>query len=46
LLPADEVRADYRKLAVLVEKTGGPAEHEAFRFLESYMEQTLSGGSK
>jgi hypothetical protein len=46
LLPVEEVRADYRKLALLVEKTGGPAEHEAFRFLEAYMERTLSGAAK
>jgi hypothetical protein len=44
LLPFDEVRADYRKLKVLVEKTGGPAEHEAFAFLENYVERT--GGAK
>ena len=34
LLGADEVRRQLRELAVLVEKTGGPREHEAFRLLE------------
>jgi hypothetical protein len=34
LLGADEVRRQFRDLAVLVEKTGGPLEHEAFRLLE------------
>jgi hypothetical protein len=34
LLGADEVRRQFRDLAVLVEKTGGPREHEAFRLLE------------
>ena len=34
LLGADEVRRQFRELAVLVEKTGGPREHEAFRLLE------------
>jgi hypothetical protein len=32
-LPLDEIEAEYRKLAVLVEKTGGPQEHEAFTLL-------------
>ena len=34
LLPRDDIEADYRKLAVLVEKTGGPREVEAFAFLQ------------
>ena len=34
LLGTDEVRRQLRELAVLVEKTGGPREHEAFRLLE------------
>jgi uncharacterized protein len=41
LLPAADVRADYRKLRVLVEKTGGPAEHEAFDFLQAYLDRAL-----
>ncbi len=32
-LPLTEILAEYRKLAVLVEKTGGPDEHEAFKLL-------------
>lgn len=39
MIPRDEVLAEYRKLAVLVEKTGGPAEHEAMQFLSRYVEQ-------
>jgi hypothetical protein len=39
LLPLEEIEADYRKLAVLVEKTGGPQEHAAFRFLCDYIQQ-------
>jgi uncharacterized protein len=39
-LPGDEVRAEFRNLAVLVEKTGGPREREAFAFLE----RALGGG--
>jgi hypothetical protein len=34
LLGADEVRRQLRELAVIVGKTGGPREHEAFRLLE------------
>jgi uncharacterized protein len=37
ILPGDEIEADFRKLAVLVEKTGGPREKEAFAFLQSYI---------
>jgi uncharacterized protein len=37
LLPLDEIEADYRKLAVLVEKTGGPQELAAFAFLQEYL---------
>jgi hypothetical protein len=33
-LPLDEIEAEYRRLAVLVEKTGGPQEHEAFALLQ------------
>ncbi|HVS34826.1 MAG TPA: DUF447 domain-containing protein [Gemmataceae bacterium] len=33
-LSMDEVQAEYRKLAVLIEKTGGPREREAFAFLQ------------
>ncbi len=39
LLPPEEVEAEYRKLAVLVEKTGGPQEHEAFALLRDYVRQ-------
>jgi len=34
LLGAEEVSRQFRELAVIVEKTGGPREHEAFRLLE------------
>ncbi len=33
LLPRAEVQAEYDRLAVLVQKTGGPREHEAFELL-------------
>jgi hypothetical protein len=37
ILPRDEIEAEFHKLAVLVEKTGGPREREAFVFLQSYL---------
>jgi hypothetical protein len=43
LLPAEEVAAEYRKLAVLVEKTGGTQEHEAFALLRDHMERAGRG---
>ena len=39
LLPAGEVAAEFRRLAVLVEKTGGPQEQEAFALLREYVQQ-------
>ncbi len=36
-LPLDEIEAEYRKLAVIVGKTGGTAEQEAFAFLQEHV---------
>jgi hypothetical protein len=44
LLPLAEIEAEYRKLAVLVEKTGGPAEREAFAFLQAYLQEQKAAG--
>jgi len=38
-LPLDDIEAEYRKLAVLVEKTGGEQEHAAFDFLRRHLQQ-------
>jgi uncharacterized protein len=38
-LPLEEFFADYRKLALLVEKTGGPAEREAFALLDRHLHE-------
>ena len=38
-LPLDEIESEFRKLAVIVEKTGGTQEHAAFAFLEEYLRQ-------
>ena len=39
ILPAAEIAAEYSKLGVLVDKTGGPQELEAFAFLRQYVER-------
>ncbi len=39
LLPREEVLMEFRKLAVLVDKTGGPREHAAFTLLHRYVHQ-------
>jgi hypothetical protein len=38
-LPLEEIAAEFRKLAIVVGKTGGPAEHEAFAFLTAHVER-------
>jgi uncharacterized protein len=38
-LPLDDIEAEYRKLAVLIEKTGGAQEHAAFDFLSRHLQQ-------
>jgi hypothetical protein len=37
-LPPAEIEAEYRKLAVIVQKTGGDQEKEAFEFLRAHVE--------
>lgn len=39
-LPREEIEAEFRKLAVIVDKTGGPQEHEAFEFLRARLGKT------
>ena len=36
-LPLDEIEAEYRKLAVIVDKTGGAQEHQAFALLRKHV---------
>ena len=36
-LPRDEILAELQKLSILVDKTGGPAEHEAFDLLREHV---------
>jgi hypothetical protein len=40
-LPPEEIRESLRRLAVLVEKTGGAAEHRAFAMLNDYVNEML-----
>jgi hypothetical protein len=44
-LPADEIRAEFAKLRVLVDKTGGDAEHAAFDLLDVYVAAALAAAS-
>jgi uncharacterized protein len=44
ILPHDETAAEYRRLAVIVEKTGGPQEHEALRLLQHHLMRTGNQG--
>jgi hypothetical protein len=37
LLPREEIETEYRKLLVLVDKTGGPRERQAFALLEDHV---------
>jgi hypothetical protein len=46
LLPPEEIAAEYRKLAVLVEKTGGPQEREAFALLRDHVQQQRDYGPR
>jgi hypothetical protein len=38
-LPLDDIEAEYRRLGVLVDKTGGEQEREAFAFLQGHVER-------
>src|SRR5947209_16105606 len=44
-LPHDEIAADYRRLAVVVEKTGGPAEHQAMQLLQAHLDRASRAAS-
>lgn len=44
LIPREEIDAEFRKLKVIVEKTGGPQEHAAFRHLEEHVQQAQAQG--
>jgi len=37
LIPAEEIRAEYARLQVIVDKTAGPREREAMAMLTEYV---------
>lgn len=39
LLPTDEIRAEYQRLKILVDKTGGEQEQRAFQILQAHVER-------
>lgn len=43
LLPREEILRQFPALATMVQKTGGPAEHEALQLLETYVRTTSHG---
>ena len=46
LLPREEIEPEYRKLRVIVDKTGGEHELEAMAFLENYCTQFYTKGAE
>lgn len=42
LIPPQQIQDDFRRLAVLVQKTGGPREHAAFELLESHVQGSIT----
>jgi uncharacterized protein len=44
-LPAEHIAAEFKRLAVLVEKTGGPDEHAAFALLHEHVARTRTANS-
>ncbi len=45
LLPRADILAEFDRLGVLVQKTGGKQEHEAFQFLKDHVERTAADTS-
>jgi hypothetical protein len=43
MLPPEHLRAEMKRLGVIVEKTAGPQERRAFTFLGEYVEEVLAG---
>jgi hypothetical protein len=46
ILPDLEIRAEFRRLAPLVEKTGSHAEHRAFELLSNYVDQVMTDSER
>ena len=45
LLPADEIRTEFQRLAVIVDKTAGDQERVAFQFLTDFVRAALAAAS-
>jgi hypothetical protein len=43
LLPLDDVAAEFKRLRMIVDKTGGPDEFEAMTFLDEYLDKFRAG---
>jgi hypothetical protein len=43
LLPAQQIREDFQRLQVVVDKTAGPQERRAFQLLDEYVSGVLQG---
>lgn len=43
LIDGDEIRRDFEKLRIIVDKTAGPREQEAMALLEAFVRQKLAG---
>ena len=43
-LPLEDIRAEFKRLEVLVAKTGGPAEHAAFDHLKNHIDAAAIAG--
>ena len=43
LLPAADIASEFARLRPAVDKTGGPAEHEAFNLLEQFIAEASAG---
>ncbi len=39
--PLDEIEREFQKLAAVVQKTGGTQEHQAFEFLENFLQRVI-----
>ncbi len=42
-LPAEEILSQFERLKIMVDKTGGPAEHRAFEFLSAFVQSRCAG---
>jgi uncharacterized protein len=43
LIPADQVRAEFERLRIIVDKTAGPREAEAMALLSAFVDRKLAG---